>query len=418
MRLLALLLLASLPVLAQNEHYSDFPNTLDSDDDFLVATNRSAFPITSLTSGITDGAITIPVASAVGFVFPGTIAVDSELIKVVSRSGNSFNVLNVTGVAITDCSNTVPAVVTTSVDHNMTGSEWVTITGVGGNTACNVVFGETKPLTATTFELTGVNGNGAYTTGGTVDIKGRGFDGTTPANHSSGAPVAGYFHAHHYNLSYAAIKNVQNALGTNLDNVVEPGESNTFTTGPQIFTATATDEALRITCSALPSSPTAGALACDSGASNLFKAYDGSAWRSTAFPDPGSNGLLSRTALDTLAARTLTAPAAGFTIADGDGVAGNPTFSLANDLSALEGIGTTGLAVRSAADTWLTRSITQPAAGITVTNGDGIAGNPTLALADDLAALEALASTGITARTAADTWAARTLTAGSTQLTV
>lgn len=52
--------------------------------------------------------------------------------------------------------------------------------------------------------------------------------------------------------------------------------------------------------------------------------------------------------------RTLTQPAAGITIANANGSGGNPTFALANDLAAVEGLATTGLARRSAADTWST----------------------------------------------------------------
>ena len=43
--------------------------------------------------------------------------------------------------------------------------------------------------------------------------------------------------------------------------------------------------------------------------------------------------------------------------------------------------------VRTAAATYAARTLTGPAAGITVTNGDGVAGNPTLALANDLLAI-------------------------------
>lgn len=129
-------------------------------------------------------------------------------------------------------------------------------------------------------------------------------------------------------------------------------------------------------------------------------------------------GLLTRTGTNAAASRTLTPPAAGFTITNPAGTAGNPTFVLANDLAALEGLSSTGIAVRSASDTWVQRTITQPAAGITVTNGDGVSGNPTLALANDLSALEGLASTGYAARTASDTWAQRTLTGTSAEITV
>ncbi len=75
------------------------------------------------------------------------------------------------------------------------------------------------------------------------------------------------------------------------------------------------------------------------------------------------------------------------------------------DLDAIAALGTTGLAVRTGVATWATRSIVQPGAGITVTNGDGVAGNPTLALANDLAALEALTGTGTAKRTGTDAWA-------------
>lgn len=127
-------------------------------------------------------------------------------------------------------------------------------------------------------------------------------------------------------------------------------------------------------------------------------------------------GILTETAADTFARRTLQAPAAGFTISNPAGVLGDPAFALSNDLSAVEAIACTGLTDRTATDTWTCRALTAPAAGITVTNGDGVAGNPTLVLANDLAALEGLASTGFAARTATDTWAQRTVT-GSTYIT-
>jgi hypothetical protein len=91
-----------------------------------------------------------------------------------------------------------------------------------------------------------------------------------------------------------------------------------------------------------------------------------------------SSGLIARTGAGTAAARTLTAPAAGITVTDGDGVSGNPTLVLANDLAGLEGLSSTGLAVRSASDTWVQRTITA-GANVSVTNGNGVSGNPTIA---------------------------------------
>jgi len=54
----------------------------------------------------------------------------------------------------------------------------------------------------------------------------------------------------------------------------------------------------------------------------------------------------------------LTAPAAGITIASG---AGTITFDLADDLAAVEGMATTGIVSRTAADTWTATTITQHA---------------------------------------------------------
>ena len=95
-----------------------------------------------------------------------------------------------------------------------------------------------------------------------------------------------------------------------------------------------------------------------------------------------STGIMVQTGDDTYESRTLVAPAEGFTITDADGVAGNPTFVLANDLAALEDLAGTGFAVRTANDTWDQRSIVGAETRIVVSNGDGVDENPTIDLAD------------------------------------
>lgn len=74
------------------------------------------------------------------------------------------------------------------------------------------------------------------------------------------------------------------------------------------------------------------------------------------------------------------------------------------DLTALSALAGTGIAVRTAADTWALRTHQAPAAGLTIANPGGVAGDPTFALANDLAALEALSGTGYARRTGVDAW--------------
>lgn len=107
------------------------------------------------------------------------------------------------------------------------------------------------------------------------------------------------------------------------------------------------------------------------------QAYDATLAALAAY---NTNGILVQTAADTFAGRTLTGPAAGISVSNGNGVSGNPTLALANDLSALEALAATGIAVRTTTDTWAQRTITGTSNEITVTNGDGVSGNPTLAL--------------------------------------
>lgn len=100
----------------------------------------------------------------------------------------------------------------------------------------------------------------------------------------------------------------------------------------------------------------------------------------TALAALSTTGLMARTASNTYTLRTLTGPAAGVSVSNGDGVSGNPTIALANDLAALEALASTGIAVRTTTDTWAQRSIAVTAGtGLSVTNGDGVSGNPTLA---------------------------------------
>lgn len=139
----------------------------------------------------------------------------------------------------------------------------------------------------------------------------------------------------------------------------------------------------------------------------------------TALAAYNTNGILTQTAADTFTGRTITGTANEVTVTNGDGVSGNPTLSLPTGidatkiadgsvtstefqyintlssnaqtqlnnkqgldatLTALAAYNTDGLLTQTAADTFVGRTLTGTANEITVTNGNGVSGNPTFSL--------------------------------------
>lgn len=110
-----------------------------------------------------------------------------------------------------------------------------------------------------------------------------------------------------------------------------------------------------------------------------FPGYTPSA-RITAWDALNVTGLIVQTSTTSWVSRTITTPNAGLTTTNGNGVSGNPTIVLSDDVAAVEALATTGIAVRTGTSTWATRQINGTAGQIVVTNGTGVAGNITLAL--------------------------------------
>ena len=120
----------------------------------------------------------------------------------------------------------------------------------------------------------------------------------------------------------------------------------------------------------------------------------------TALAAYNANGILTQTGADTFTGRTITGTASEITVTNGDGVAGNPTISLP-----------TGIDPAKLADGTVSAAEFQYLNGVTSAIQGQIDGKQ--ASDADLTALAALSGTGVLARTAANTYAERTITAGT-----
>lgn len=110
-----------------------------------------------------------------------------------------------------------------------------------------------------------------------------------------------------------------------------------------------------------------------------------------------TNGSGGASWANTVSSVTLTQPSAGLTISN-SGVAitttGTPTFALANDLAALEGLSSTGFSARTTTDSWAQRTMTGTTNVVDVTNGNGVSGNPTFTISSSYAGQASINSLG------------------------
>lgn len=107
---------------------------------------------------------------------------------------------------------------------------------------------------------------------------------------------------------------------------------------------------------------------------SLYLRSTGLLYQKTSAPDTGWTVFGGG---GTVTSVNLTQPAAGITVSGGPiTTSGSITLALANDLAALEASSGTGFAARTAADTWALRVLTGTASRLSITNTAGVAGNP------------------------------------------
>jgi hypothetical protein len=92
------------------------------------------------------------------------------------------------------------------------------------------------------------------------------------------------------------------------------------------------------------------------------------------------NGIVVKTASNTVTNRSVAVSGDGLAVTNGDGVAGNPTIALSGLAASLAGMSGTGFVVLLGS-TVTPRSLTGTSGQISITNATGVSGNPTISIA-------------------------------------
>lgn len=95
------------------------------------------------------------------------------------------------------------------------------------------------------------------------------------------------------------------------------------------------------------------------------------------------NGFQVKTGLGTVTPRSLATSGSGISVTNGDGQAGNPTFQLTGLALAIANLSGAGIVVSTGSGSLTPRILTGTANQITVVNGSGAAGNPTVSIANN-----------------------------------
>jgi len=124
----------------------------------------------------------------------------------------------------------------------------------------------------------------------------------------------------------------------------------------------------------------AGITITDNGAlSTLTIGMNGAA----ASLNGSGNGFQVKTGLDTVINRSFATSGSGISVTDGNGQAGNPTFQLTGLALAIANLSGPGLVASTGSGSLTPRILTGTDNQITVVDGDGASGSPTISIADN-----------------------------------
>jgi len=173
--------------------------------------------------------------------------------------------------------------------------------------------------------------------------------------------------------------------GTELVPVVQNGQTVQTTVNALISSPSLTQTFLTVTSQpSLPNSRYfgvgAGLSISDGGPLNLLQISPAGALASLV---TSGTGIQVKTDATTLTNRSIATSSNGISISNGSGVSGNPTLALAGLPLALANTVGTGLLAVGSSTTLTPLSIAGTFNQISVTSGDGSAGNPTIAIADN-----------------------------------
>ena len=125
---------------------------------------------------------------------------------------------------------------------------------------------------------------------------------------------------------------------------------------------------------------TNGLTVTDGGAQGLFNITTTDALLSLV---NSSTGIQVKTSSTALAGRSVASSGAGVTVTNGSGVAGDPTIALSGQVANFANASFNGLVALSTGGGITAAVITGTASQIDVANGTGVSGNPTISLAND-----------------------------------